>query len=157
MYAIQDHFPDTFAATFSRDGFRYSFRDVPQTRFAVAFCRGVFGDVSGHVVCGSVPRDGVRSRVSCTVSGTFVRYDFPETFRQSRLIGCVLRRFRKRFQMRLPEPLYRRHLPGTFMKTLPRRLFCCGGGNCSTCEIPLLAPAIRMFSGVPSPDVFCPG
>ena len=39
----------------------------------------------------------------------------------------------------------------------PRRLFCRCGGDCSTCEIPLLAHAIRMFSRVPSADVFDPG
>ncbi len=38
-----------------------------------------------------------------------------------------------------------------FLDAFPRRRLCRCGGDCSTCEIPLLAPAIRMFSRVPSP------
>ena len=44
-----------------------------------------------------------------------------------------------------------------FLETFPQRRFCRCGGNCSTCEIPLLALVIRIFSRVPSPDVCNPG
>ena len=77
MFSVQDHFPGTFPATFFRDGFRYNFRDVPQTRFSDTFSGGVFGDVSGYVVSGCVSRDVIRSRVSYTVPDTFFRYVFP--------------------------------------------------------------------------------
>ena len=114
MFSVQDHFPGTFPDTFSRDGFRYNFRDVPQTRFAVTFSGGVFGDVSGYVVFGCVSSGVLRNRVSCTASVTFFRYVFPETFCQSRSFGRGLRRFQIRLQMRLPEPFPQSHFPGTF-------------------------------------------
>ena len=60
---------------------------------------------------------------------------------------------RCRFRSRFPGDISQVR----FSETFPRRRFRRCGGDCLTCEIPLLAPAIRMFSRVPSPDVFGPG
>ncbi len=84
MFCVQDDFPGTFAESTFRDGFRYNFRDVPQTRFSLTFSGRVSGDVSGHVVFESVPRDVLRGRVSCTVSDTF-----SDTFPWRRFAGAV--------------------------------------------------------------------
>ena len=90
MFSVQDHFPGTFPETFSRDGFGCNFRDGPKTRFPVTFSGGVFGDVSGHVVFGSVSIGVLRSCVSCEVSGTLFVYVvsgdvLPEPFLRMRL------------------------------------------------------------------------
>ena len=110
--------PGSFPGYVSRDIFQrriqIHFRDVPQARFSVTFAGGVFGDVSGHVVFGSASRDGLRSRVSCTVSGTFSIYVFQETFCQSRFCGRALRRSQIRLHMPFPEPHPQGHFPGTF-------------------------------------------
>ena len=119
MFSVQHHFPGTFPETFFRDGFRYNFRDVPQTRVSVTFSGGVVGDVSGHVVFGSVSRDGLRSRVSCTVSGTFFRYVFPrdvlpEPFFQTRF---------DMFSYTFSDACSRAASPETFFRYVFRRRF----------------------------------
>ena len=123
MFSVQDDFPGTFPDIIFRDGISYNFRDVPHTLFPVTFSGCVFGDVSGHVIFGSVSRDGLQSRVSYTVSDTFFRYVFAEAFCQSRFIGCVLRRFRSRFHVPFPEPFPQRHFRVHFPETFPQRRF----------------------------------
>ena len=114
MFCVQDDFPGTFAESTFRDGFRYNFRDIPQTRFSVTFPGRVSGDVSSYVVFESVSRDVLRGRVSCSVSGTF-SYTSPwRRFAGAVFFRRALGHFHIRFRVTFPEPRPQRHCPGAF-------------------------------------------
>ena len=89
MFSIQDHFPGTLPRTFSRDGFRYNFRDVPQTRFRLRFPGALSGAFPGTLFSGAFPETsyGVafRSRFQGRFSSTFPGHVLPEPFFRTRL------------------------------------------------------------------------
>ena len=97
---------------------------------------------------GVVFRARLRGRFSDTFSRRrFAKAVFAGAFQD--VFGYVCRCL---FQSRFPGDIFRVRFPETF----PRQRFCRCGGDCSACEIPLLAPAIRMFSRAPSPGGFRP-